>query len=276
MNKNFNASDEAEQYIQLKFDDSFDEKDWVEFRSQFFSNYPALLPCYDRLGYPIGDLYMVLLFIANWKLNAPKREAVADNTNIETVNKLSEILKTAVKDPDGDRAFEWMSFEIMHFAYNDLLLNEADVSTLKILARATYELKQLYISIGCTRAIFDHLDEHYKLMTALYKIATEQAVDCRRKVLERLAEKVRDEYRKTGHLGPAYQEYLSTPEWKEKSSSAFERAKHHCQRPSPYCSGSLQVHHLSYDHIPYERPQDLIVLCDYHHREMHRKLEKSA
>lgn len=64
-----------------------------------------------------------------------------------------------------------------------------------------------------------------------------------------------------------YQEYLESPEWAVKKEEALRRAGHKCEK----CSGDkkLQVHHLSYDRLGDELPEDLQSLCVICHRQAH-------
>lgn len=70
-----------------------------------------------------------------------------------------------------------------------------------------------------------------------------------------------------------YEQYLQTPEWKERRDAALATAKHRCQ----LCNGEekLAVHHRTYDRRGAELPSDLTVLCGdchwTHHRGIHPK-----
>lgn len=66
-----------------------------------------------------------------------------------------------------------------------------------------------------------------------------------------------------------YQEYLQTPEWREKAAKARARAGYRCQINAGH-KGTLHVHHNTYDRCPHnELPEDLIALCDECHRIVH-------
>ena len=56
-----------------------------------------------------------------------------------------------------------------------------------------------------------------------------------------------------------YLEYLKSPEWKERSKEAKERAGYRCQ----ICNSGkrLEVHHRTYERLGSELPEDLTVLC---------------
>ena len=61
-----------------------------------------------------------------------------------------------------------------------------------------------------------------------------------------------------------YNNYLRSPEWKERRKIALERAKHRCQ----LCNSAkhLEVHHRTYDRFKHELPEDLTVLCQNCHQ----------
>jgi len=55
------------------------------------------------------------------------------------------------------------------------------------------------------------------------------------------------------------EEYYKSEEWHIKRTFALHRANHRCQRCGR--SKSLDVHHLTYDRLYNEHPEDLEVLC---------------
>lgn len=61
----------------------------------------------------------------------------------------------------------------------------------------------------------------------------------------------------------AYRDYLASPEWAEKRRAALIRANHCCA----HCGATrnLEVHHLDYTYLGEEMPEDLVVLCRFHH-----------
>lgn len=63
-----------------------------------------------------------------------------------------------------------------------------------------------------------------------------------------------------------YQEYLNSKEWKIKSAK-FKKNEPQCF----VCNSGekLQVHHINYDCLGKETSNDVIVLCDIHHRKVH-------
>ncbi len=66
-----------------------------------------------------------------------------------------------------------------------------------------------------------------------------------------------------------YKEYLKTDHWKITRAAALRRAGYKCE----ICGSNkrLNVHHLTYRNIGNERPEDLMVLCYYHHKWIHHK-----
>jgi hypothetical protein len=65
-----------------------------------------------------------------------------------------------------------------------------------------------------------------------------------------------------------YDEYLRTPEWRDRRRQAINAAENRCQ----HCrrrGRPLQVHHLTYKRRGHEHPDDLEVLCEVCHRAVH-------
>lgn len=63
----------------------------------------------------------------------------------------------------------------------------------------------------------------------------------------------------------SYPEYLNSQHWYETRREALKKANHKCEVCG--CSGSLDIHHLSYKRMWCELPTDLIALCrDCHHK----------
>lgn len=64
-----------------------------------------------------------------------------------------------------------------------------------------------------------------------------------------------------------HEEYLQTPHWKETRSRAIARAGNRCQ----HCGATsrLEVHHLTYERLFCEQPEDLLVLCRSCHQKIH-------
>jgi 5-methylcytosine-specific restriction endonuclease McrA len=55
------------------------------------------------------------------------------------------------------------------------------------------------------------------------------------------------------------EEYYKSPEWEQVRVFAIHRANHRCQRCGS--AGVLQVHHVTYDNLFNEKPEDLEALC---------------
>jgi 5-methylcytosine-specific restriction endonuclease McrA len=71
-----------------------------------------------------------------------------------------------------------------------------------------------------------------------------------------------------------YQTYISSPEWREKATEAKRRAGYSCVLCA--CTGSLEVHHRTYERLGNELPSDLVVLCWRCHRRHHGTFEECA
>lgn len=61
----------------------------------------------------------------------------------------------------------------------------------------------------------------------------------------------------------AYERYLHSPAWKAKRLDALDRAGHRCAGCT--ATDALQVHHLTYERLGFERLTDLMVLCEQCH-----------
>jgi 5-methylcytosine-specific restriction endonuclease McrA len=69
-----------------------------------------------------------------------------------------------------------------------------------------------------------------------------------------------------------YNRYINSQQWKQKRALALKAAQYRCQ----HCGFSkwtktLEVHHLTYERLGAERPDDLIVLCE----ECHKKADEA-
>ena len=62
----------------------------------------------------------------------------------------------------------------------------------------------------------------------------------------------------------SYNEYLQTEGWKETRRAAVWAAGGRCQLCGS-ATRALEVHHVSYDNLGAEGPEDLAVLCDRCH-----------
>lgn len=64
-----------------------------------------------------------------------------------------------------------------------------------------------------------------------------------------------------------YEAYLKSFHWHFMIRLKRESVGNKCEKCES--SHNLQVHHLTYDRIGHERLDDLQVLCEYHHKEIH-------
>jgi 5-methylcytosine-specific restriction endonuclease McrA len=71
-----------------------------------------------------------------------------------------------------------------------------------------------------------------------------------------------------------YETYLRSPEWKEKSHAAKERAGWRCALD--FNGKDLDVHHRTYARLGHEDPDDLIVLCHRCHQRHHGTFDECA
>lgn len=64
----------------------------------------------------------------------------------------------------------------------------------------------------------------------------------------------------------SYKQYLATPHWKCTRREALKRVGAKCERCGALNDDvTLVVHHLTYDNIGHESPEDLMVLCQSCH-----------
>lgn len=65
----------------------------------------------------------------------------------------------------------------------------------------------------------------------------------------------------------AYLSYLQSPEWRKRRDAALRKARFRCEQ----CQSKrkLQVHHLTYERLGDEAPDDLKVLCERCHEDQH-------
>lgn len=72
-------------------------------------------------------------------------------------------------------------------------------------------------------------------------------------------------------MSHAYAVYLNSPEWGEKRKEALKLANHRCRCGE---TETLEVHHLSYERLGFERQRDLVVLCNSCHAKEHGRSPK--
>jgi hypothetical protein len=64
-----------------------------------------------------------------------------------------------------------------------------------------------------------------------------------------------------------YMDYLASPHWKAFRADVLTAARWTCE-----CGDrgrDVEVHHLNYERLGHERPEDVVVLCPACHREQH-------
>lgn len=66
-----------------------------------------------------------------------------------------------------------------------------------------------------------------------------------------------------------YHEYLLTNWWKWRRNEAMRASRWQCQW-KPCHERAHDVHHLNYDNIGMEPPEDLLTLCRPHHINFHK------
>lgn len=71
----------------------------------------------------------------------------------------------------------------------------------------------------------------------------------------------------TLHNASEYQRYLASARWKQKRLVVLQRAQYCCERCGE--RQRLEVHHLTYDRLGAEHPNDLMVLCRPCHSQCH-------
>lgn len=62
-----------------------------------------------------------------------------------------------------------------------------------------------------------------------------------------------------------YRKYLRSPEWQLKRWQTFNRADGRCEICGEKITGSFQAHHVSYRHLGYERPGELMCVHPWCH-----------
>lgn len=72
----------------------------------------------------------------------------------------------------------------------------------------------------------------------------------------------------TGEIAYNYKQYLLTRHWAAIRFDLRDEKCFICNRKG------AQVHHVNYDRLGQEEPEDLVVLCGLHHMELHGKKPK--
>jgi 5-methylcytosine-specific restriction endonuclease McrA len=69
------------------------------------------------------------------------------------------------------------------------------------------------------------------------------------------------------NISATYHEYLASDDWQVKRSDVMQQAGYRCERCGlPW---GLQVHHVTYERLGNELPEDLACLCRDCHRKLH-------
>lgn len=64
-----------------------------------------------------------------------------------------------------------------------------------------------------------------------------------------------------------YDVYMRSPQWKQRRAQALERAQYRCCMCGfSKWSKQLEVHHVTYERLGNELPDDLVVLCSECHK----------
>ena len=69
---------------------------------------------------------------------------------------------------------------------------------------------------------------------------------------------------------PAYRRYLNSQAWAARRAEILARADGECEEcGATLLPGEAEVHHLSYERVGRELPEDLVALCPGCHRRAH-------
>ena len=66
-----------------------------------------------------------------------------------------------------------------------------------------------------------------------------------------------------------YYAYMASVEWNRKRIAQIKEDRFVCQMCGT--AKNLQVHHVTYEHIGFEKPGDLVTLCKWCHRKVHKR-----
>jgi HNH endonuclease len=106
-----------------------------------------------------------------------------------------------------------------------------------------------------------------------------RCLEAKARDLERLANEARARGEQVANLPPPsrnaeYHTYLASPRWRAFREDALRTARWTCE-----CGDrgpDVEVHHLTYERLGCERPDDVIVLCPACHREKHDLTRENA
>lgn len=71
------------------------------------------------------------------------------------------------------------------------------------------------------------------------------------------------------HHSAEYENYIHSSAWRKRRERALQLGHYRCAKCGS--TTSLQVHHLSYQHLGHELDNELVVLCAACHREVHNR-----
>ena len=75
--------------------------------------------------------------------------------------------------------------------------------------------------------------------------------------------------------GIDYNEYMLSPEWKEKRIAVAQREDHVCQMCGQKVLVKYHIHHKTYARFGHEDLNDLMFLCEQCHSKLHRDKDKA-
>lgn len=75
--------------------------------------------------------------------------------------------------------------------------------------------------------------------------------------------------------GVDYNEYMLSPEWKEKRIAVAQREDHVCQMCGQKVLVKYHIHHKTYARFGHEDLNDLMFLCEPCHAKLHREKDKA-
>jgi 5-methylcytosine-specific restriction endonuclease McrA len=73
----------------------------------------------------------------------------------------------------------------------------------------------------------------------------------------------------TNNRKKAYNQYIASKKWREFRSGILKERGFHCE----LCKSqkNLELHHLSYANFGFEKPEQVIILCENCHKKAHTK-----
>ncbi len=68
------------------------------------------------------------------------------------------------------------------------------------------------------------------------------------------------------------QQYMQSSQWSTLKQQRLAIANHQCESANCQATTNLECHHLTYERLTQENLDDLLILCRYHHQQIHDKL----